>query len=65
MRYELHVSAGDASEGTRHFVSDEEYAVGDELGFGGEIWRVEGVEPREESEGTVTRLHAVPARERS
>jgi hypothetical protein len=60
MRYELCVSAGDAG-GSRHFCANEEYAVGDEITLGGEIWRIERIERQEGPDGTLTRLVSVPA----
>jgi anti-sigma B factor antagonist len=60
MRYELHLSAGEW-RGSRHFASDERYAVGDEIAVSGDLWRIEQVEQRDDAEGPVVRLVCVPA----
>jgi hypothetical protein len=60
MRYELHLSAGDWG-GSRHFASDERYAVGDEIAVSGDLWRIEQVEQRDDAEGPLVRLVCVPA----
>jgi hypothetical protein len=60
MRYELHVSAGEASRGSRHFLSDEHYAAGEQISVGGEVWRIDKIEQGEDANGAVTRLLCVP-----
>jgi hypothetical protein len=60
MRYELRISAGEATVGGRHFVSDEGYAVGERITVGGEVWRIDEIEHAEDANGVVTRLLCVP-----
>lgn len=60
-RYEIHVSAGEASAGSRSFLSHERYAVGDELTLGKELWRIGHIDQAQDANGPVTRLICVPA----
>jgi hypothetical protein len=60
-RYQIHVSAGEASAGSRHFLSHERYAVGDEITLGGELWRIGHIDQAEDADGPLTRLLCVPA----
>ena len=54
------MSAGEASGGSRRFVSDQHYAAGEQITVGGEVWRIDHVEEGEDANGPVTRLLCVP-----
>jgi hypothetical protein len=60
MRYELRISAGGASGGSRRFLSDQPYAAGEHISVGGEVWRIDQIEEGEDANGPVTRLLCVP-----